>query len=147
MLLLLLLQSLPTSRGKTSVRAEDLVEGDREKTLALLWHLAVHLQLPVLVKVQVLKSEVQRILARNRLKVPGSKGAAPLAVYLNDERINLLMEWVQAVCSGYGVTVQNFTSSFTDGRALCLLVSSVLAINCDACLRAEGCGRHVCLPS
>ncbi len=49
---------------------------------------------------------------------------APLAVYMMDERINLLMEWVQAVCLGSGVLVQNFTSSFADGRVLCLLVSA-----------------------
>jgi hypothetical protein len=132
-------QSLPTSRGKAPLRAEDLVEGDREKTLALLWHVAVHLQLPQLVRAQALKSEVLRILARNRLRAQArDQHAAPLHVYLNDETINLLMEWVQAVCGGYGVRVHNFTSSFADGRALCLLVGGPARWAAGCC--AWGCG-------
>jgi len=33
----------------------------------------------------------------------------------------------QAVCSLYGVAVSDFTSSFADGRVVCLLVSVLIA--------------------
>ncbi|CAN0292102.1 unnamed protein product, partial [Scytosiphon promiscuus] len=38
------------------------------------------------------------------------------------ELLAALLAWCQAVCHGYGVPVRNFTTSFADGRALCLLV-------------------------
>ncbi|CAN0308193.1 unnamed protein product, partial [Scytosiphon promiscuus] len=38
------------------------------------------------------------------------------------ELLAALLAWCQAVCHGYGVPVQNFTTSFADGRALCLLL-------------------------
>jgi hypothetical protein len=47
----------------------------------------------------------------------------PLAVYMHDELLAALQEWVQAVCGAYDVSVQNFTSCFGDGVVLCLLVS------------------------
>ncbi|CAN0404166.1 unnamed protein product, partial [Scytosiphon promiscuus] len=39
-----------------------------------------------------------------------------------EELLAALLAWCQAVCHGYGVPVQNFTTSFADGRALCLLL-------------------------
>ncbi|CAM9969702.1 unnamed protein product, partial [Laminaria digitata] len=40
-----------------------------------------------------------------------------------DKELRLaLLGWCQAVCHGYGVPVRNFTTSFADGRALCLLL-------------------------
>lgn len=40
----------------------------------------------------------------------------------NKELLAALLVWCQAVCHGYGVPVRNFTTSFADGRALCLLL-------------------------
>ena len=34
----------------------------------------------------------------------------------------LVLQWVQVVCAGYGVAVENFSRSLADGAALCLLV-------------------------
>ncbi len=62
----LLLQALATSRGLVSLQAEDLVDGDRERTLALLWALALQQQLPQLVRPATLKAELARVLARQR---------------------------------------------------------------------------------
>lgn len=36
--------------------------------------------------------------------------------------LSALLVWCQAVCHGYGVPIRNFTTSFADGRALCLLL-------------------------
>lgn len=40
----------------------------------------------------------------------------------DEELLSALLVWCQAVCHGYGVPVRNFTTSFADGRALCLLL-------------------------
>jgi abnormal spindle-like microcephaly-associated protein len=128
------LDALPTSRGLVVLKPEDLVDGDRERTLAVLWAIARTLQLPHLLKLTTLKAELQRVLAslRRHQSKAGPEAAAkmrrqqqraaPLAVYLNDEMVSLLMQWVQAVCSHFDTVVQNFTTCFADGRVLCLLV-------------------------
>lgn len=136
------LQAMPTSSGLVSLKPEDVIDGDRERTLSLLWAVARTLQLGVVLKVSALKAEVHRVLARTRvsgrrpllplLASSGSgsgRGAAaqqvPLAVYMHDELLSALQEWVQAVCAAYDVSVQNFTTCFGDGVDLCLLVSCV----------------------
>jgi hypothetical protein len=137
-------QALLTSHGIVALSAEDLVEGDRERTLAMLWTVALSLQLPALLPLPTLRAELQRLLATAR-QAPGQKGRTaggrgghvPLAVYLTDERICLLMEWVQAVCLHYGVPVQNFTTSFADGRVLCLLVGGSTLAGSGTELRAR----------
>jgi abnormal spindle-like microcephaly-associated protein len=100
----------------------------RERTLALLWALALHLQLPPLLPLPTMRAELERLLATARRQAaPGGQAGgagAPLAVYLADERLSLLMEWVQAVCLHTDVSVANFTTCFADGRVLCLLVSA-----------------------
>lgn len=136
------LSLLPTTSGLVALKPEDLVDGDREKTLSLLWAIARTLQLENVLKVNTLKAEVQRVLARTRQmgvhslltavagleskrQIPGSQQAL-LQVYLQDELLNTLMDWVQAVCRSYDVVVNNFTSCFADGVVLCLLVSVIV---------------------
>lgn len=58
-------------------------------------------------------------------------------MYVNSPKMSLLLQWCQAVCTGYGVQVvfnlwtvfgtdilkvNNFGASFSDGRALCYLI-------------------------
>jgi hypothetical protein len=112
--------TLPTARGLVALRAEDLVDGDRDRSLALLWAAARALQLPRLLKPATLRAEVARVLAGRR--PGGRRPEAPLHVYMNDELAGLLMEWVAAVAGRHGVAVRNFTTCFGDGRVLCLLV-------------------------
>jgi hypothetical protein len=134
------LHALPTSSGLVNLQPEDIVDGDRERTLALLWAASRTLQLGSLLRVMTLRAEVQRVLARVRqngsrplvpadaagVKRSGRGGVllqAPLGVYMNDELLATLMDWVQAVCRGYDISVANFTNCFADGVVLCLLVS------------------------
>ncbi|WIA17340.1 hypothetical protein OEZ85_014203 [Tetradesmus obliquus] len=135
------LHALPTSSGLVNLKPEDIVDGDRERTLALLWAASRTLQLGSLLRVTTLRAEVQRVLARVRQSgtrplVPAAAAAggrrsdgrggvllqAPLGVYMNDELLATLMDWVQAVCRAYDVSVANFTNCFGDGVVLCLLV-------------------------
>lgn len=136
------LHALPTSSGLVNLKPDDIVDGDRERTLALLWAASRTLQLGSLLRVTTLRAEVQRVLARVRQSgtrplVPaaaaggrrsGGRGGvllqAPLGVYMNDELLATLMDWVQAVCRAYDVSVANFTNCFGDGVVLCLLVSA-----------------------
>jgi hypothetical protein len=87
-------------------------------------------QLPALAKTTTLKFEVQRIAAKHRQnKRPGAAAKVDtLNVYFGEEYINLLMQWVQAVCTFYGLRVQNFTTCFADGRALCYMVGPSLFV-------------------
>ncbi|GBF95503.1 hypothetical protein Rsub_07853 [Raphidocelis subcapitata] len=135
------LDSVPTARGLAALRPDDLVDGDRDRSLALLWAAARALQLPRLLRPGALRAEVARVLARARREARrGGGGAAaaaaarevPLAVYMNDELACLLMEWVQAVAMQSGAAVRNFTTCFGDGRVLCLLVAYYLPNALDA---------------
>jgi Calponin homology (CH) domain len=47
---------------------------------------------------------------------------SPTALDYGSDLQGALAAWSQAVCHGYGVPVRNFTTSFADGRALCILV-------------------------
>lgn len=154
--------ALPTSRGLASLTPEDLVDGDRERSLALLWAVARALQLPRLVPIATLRAELARVLARGRrlrrqqqhqqqlsdgrlngAGVAADAGAAPLVVYMKDELVSLLLQWVQAVAAQQGVAVQNFTSCFGDGRVLCLLVSgSGSSSTAHTCVCATLCFCH-----
>jgi abnormal spindle-like microcephaly-associated protein len=139
------LQALPTSSGLVSLKPDDIIDGDRERTLSLLWAIARTLQLRTVLRVPALKAEVLRVVARTRVsgrrpllpllagssssKGPGQK-EVPLAVYMHDELLSALQEWVQAVCAAYDVSVQNFTTCFGDGVVLCLLVSVFCLLLC-----------------
>lgn len=46
--------------------------------------------------------------------------------YFTCESIALLLKWCKVVCATYGFRVNNFTLSFSDGRALCLLINFYL---------------------
>jgi abnormal spindle-like microcephaly-associated protein len=137
------LQAMPTSSGLVSLKPEDVIDGDRERTLSLLWAVARTLQLGTVLKVSSLKAELHRVLARTRVSgrrpllplAASSSGSSradkqvPLAVYMHDELLGALQEWVQAVCAAYDVSVQNFTTCFGDGVVLCLLVSTQAGSN------------------
>lgn len=52
----------------------------------------------------------------------GGSGGRKAGATGDRELLEALLVWCQAVCHGYGVAVRNFTTSFADGRALCLLL-------------------------
>ena len=84
------------------------------------------MQLPRLVDEHAVTKEVARVTERNRrllgcppalLPRMGSRPAAgepPAAA--------VLLQWIQAVASFYGVAVDDLGASFADGRVMCLLV-------------------------
>ncbi|XAR65630.1 hypothetical protein NMG60_11009803 [Bertholletia excelsa] len=87
---------------------DDIVSGDKELTLSLLWNMFVHLQLPLLIDKKLLSEEIARIQGVNE--------------ELNSPTLlDLLLTWIQAICENYGFRVADF-AFLVDGRAMwCLL--------------------------
>jgi len=99
------------------------VAGDREATLAFLWAALVGVQLPALLDLRVLRSEVARV--EGGAGVRAGRGAPP-GCAAGDERMALLLRWAAAVCARSGLAVRSFATCFADGAALCLIVSFYL---------------------
>ncbi|XP_052220933.1 abnormal spindle-like microcephaly-associated protein homolog [Dreissena polymorpha] len=113
----------------------DIVEGHREHTLQLLWHMILHFQVTLLVNMDQLREEVRllerslhikhRLIALAALK-PFEKEIRRDSIigdlHTQDNRLNLLLQWCRAVCAHFDIKVENFTVSFSDGRALCHIV-------------------------
>ncbi|XP_042029606.1 abnormal spindle-like microcephaly-associated protein homolog [Salvia splendens] len=92
----------------TEVMEEDVVSGDKELTLSLLWNMFVNLQLPLLINKSLISEEISNI----RGVVDHSITQTPL---------DLLLNWIQAVCATYELKVESH-SSLLDGKAMwCLL--------------------------
>ncbi|KAL8468916.1 hypothetical protein ACS0TY_031938 [Phlomoides rotata] len=93
----------------TEIIGEDVVNGDKELTLSLLWNMFIHLQLPLLINKTYLSEEIANI---RGAVVENSSTQLPL---------DLLLNWIQAVCETYDFKVES-PSSLLDGKAMwCLL--------------------------
>ncbi|KAI8771163.1 abnormal spindle microcephaly-associated protein [Biomphalaria glabrata] len=117
------------------VSPRDVVDGHREKTLLLLWHLIMHFQSSIHVNMEHLKEEIHLLIKSLRLKLAMQKIGAiateeclarrdsgETKLVLDNEGMKLIFQWCRLVCLHYGVKVENFTVSFSDGRALCCLI-------------------------
>eukprot|EP00003_Mantamonas_plastica_P022431 TRINITY_DN380_c0_g1_i4.p1 TRINITY_DN380_c0_g1~~TRINITY_DN380_c0_g1_i4.p1 ORF type:complete len:1807 (+),score=729.88 TRINITY_DN380_c0_g1_i4:704-6124(+) len=109
------------------VNVADIVEGHREKTLFLIWKILTTYQIPALLDVEDLKEEINIVTntgaATNDEFMAELKKQQSQLVYVDDEMTGLLLNWAQAICANYGVPVKNLTTSFSDGKALCLIIS------------------------
>ncbi|XP_054432419.1 abnormal spindle-like microcephaly-associated protein [Pteronotus mesoamericanus] len=119
-----------------AILSKDIVDRHREKTLALLWKIALAFQVDISLNLDQLKEEIDFLRRTWHLKNTASTGSccrpaagsaqagprprAPAAQH--GESVALLMEWVSAVCAFYSKRVENFTVSFSDGRVLCYLI-------------------------
>lgn len=104
--------------------------------LKLLWLAIAHYKLPSLLDPMLVEQEicnVQRAKKARRRSLRCDRDV----VWKSDETpcdkecraqnddtelTTLLLRWCKAVCSCFGFSIENFTSSFADGKALCLLV-------------------------
>ncbi|KAI5414614.1 uncharacterized protein LOC127138374 isoform X3 [Lathyrus oleraceus] len=95
----------------TMIATDDIIYGDKELTISLLWNMFVRLQLPLLVDKTSLVGEISKIRGLD----------TDLASDANSSSLDLLLKWIQAVCDNYNCTVDNFYS-LVDGKAIwCLL--------------------------
>ncbi|KAI9984078.1 hypothetical protein PInf_005368 [Phytophthora infestans] len=118
-------------RGKVDEKmvenlAKDIVNGHREKTLALLWKLISCFQLQSLVDAQTMRREIENVVKRMSFRAKelfdNQQQSEPLLHTDEHECYTLLLEWCRAVCANYSVAVSDFSTSFADGRALCYLL-------------------------
>ncbi|KAF1333126.1 Abnormal spindle-like microcephaly-associated protein, partial [Globisporangium splendens] len=110
--------------------AKEIVDGHREKTLALCWKLISCFQLQSLVDVDAVRDEIDYI--QNRMSFRAAEFLereqknSPLegltAEATEDQVYGLLLEWCRVVCANYFLEVKDFTSSFADGKVLCYLL-------------------------
>ncbi|CAL5344536.1 unnamed protein product [Camellia sinensis] len=105
--------------------AEDIVSGDKELTLSLLWNIFVHLQLPLLINKTLILEEISRIQGVNAEE------------HLNNSTLlDMLLNWIQAICKSYDFKVDNF-ASLVDGKAMWCLLDYYFRkeLNCSCSLK------------
>ncbi len=95
------------------IKAEHIVDGFREKTVALLWGLAFKWGLASLIDWADLKHEIHRL--GGTLEEEEEEDYNDNAEDLARQKM-LLKEWASAAASRQGLTVHNLTTSFADGR-------------------------------
>lgn len=98
------------------VAAEDIVDGHREKTIALLWRLVSKWGLPGLVDWKDVKQEIGR-LKRKAISQLGYKQTTETeSNESSDEYELLLKQWVFLLAQLKGIHMDNFDTNFADGR-------------------------------
>ncbi|CAL5408373.1 unnamed protein product [Camellia sinensis] len=100
--------------------AEDIVSGDKELTLSLLWNIF----LPLLINKTPILEEISRIQGVN-------------AEHLNNSTLlDMLLNWIQAICESYNFKVDNFASP-VDGKAMWCLLDYYFRkeLNCSCSLK------------
>ncbi|XP_037681033.1 abnormal spindle-like microcephaly-associated protein [Choloepus didactylus] len=126
---------LTDEQGNT-ILSKDIVDRHREKTLALLWKIALAFQVDISLNLDQLKEEIDFLKHTQCIKKTVSSLSCHSDAVMNKikdkrnsasfehyrESIKLLMDWVNAVCAFYNKKVENFTVSFSDGRVLCYLI-------------------------
>jgi abnormal spindle-like microcephaly-associated protein len=106
-----------------TIKAEDIVNGHREKTLSLLWALVSRWGLGYLINWDELKKETLRF-SKCLGQPVGINYALSEEQPDTNEQGPLLKEWAASVCQQHKVIVTNLTTSFADGRALAAIIST-----------------------
>ncbi|KAJ5363878.1 uncharacterized protein N7496_009591 [Penicillium cataractarum] len=103
------------------VHAEDIVDGYREKTIALLWALVSKWGLAGLVDWDDVRKEICRLQCKLTLQV-GHDRAKQEAWFPHkkcidgDNHASLLQQWAALLATMQGLELRNMTTSFADGR-------------------------------
>ncbi|KAK3125160.1 hypothetical protein QOZ80_7BG0601090 [Eleusine coracana subsp. coracana] len=100
-----------------TISADDITTGDKELILSLLWNTFIHMQIPLLANKTLLARELARI------QVPVMEQLMPE----NKSHISLLYDWVQVVCSKYGMSLQS--TSQVDKSGLSCIINFYLNID------------------
>jgi abnormal spindle-like microcephaly-associated protein len=119
-----------------NVNSHHIIDGHRDKVLTLLWCIIAHCCMTKLLKGEHVENEIRavirsakarspllgiqrpnRIITESQFHAMSSSNGTP-----EDILKSLLLRWTQAVCSSYGLIVQDFTHSFANGRIFCCLI-------------------------
>jgi Calponin homology (CH) domain/CAMSAP CH domain len=100
-----------------SVAPHHIVDGHREMVLKLLWSVVGHCSSQELLSVEQVQQEIERI---EKLRGVSQKAApSPSA---ECELPTLLLQWCNVICRHFGHPVTDWSHSFADGKAVCLLI-------------------------
>ncbi|KAA3677720.1 abnormal spindle-like microcephaly-associated protein [Paragonimus westermani] len=113
----------------SEIDPRDIVDGHREKSLTLLWCLLLRYQVLALVDLPLLSEEIGRLALQQGCRATGD--VAHLDSRDQDEPTDdvvhvKLLTWACLVCNFYGIKIDNLDESFSDGRALCMLLHHYL---------------------
>ena len=100
--------------------AKQVVDGDRTTIVSLLWTVAHAVQWRERFQEDTIKEEIARVRAA---AVASAGGRALASMRLADKPAELLLQWCSCVCETFGMQIENFSRSFAESRALCLLAS------------------------
>ncbi|KAG7357611.1 IQ calmodulin-binding motif-containing protein [Nitzschia inconspicua] len=119
------------------INAHHIVDSNRQMVLALIWYIISHCCITKLLKKEMVEQEIQDVIrsseARSRVACrSGLLANNTTPQYLesleepnsSSEHVlkKLLLRWSQAVCGSFGLQICDWTTSFADGRAFCLLI-------------------------
>ncbi|PYH96384.1 hypothetical protein BO71DRAFT_349254 [Aspergillus ellipticus CBS 707.79] len=104
-----------------NVRAEDIVDGHREKTIALLWGLVSTLSLSGLVDWAELRKEIQRLKQKAAFQHGYDQEWLQDKQFgetddEGDEPTSLLKQWALILAQLKGLRLDNLSTSFSDGK-------------------------------
>lgn len=110
-----------STKSFDDIRAEDIVDGYREKTMALLWALVGKCGLASLVDWDEVGKEIRR-LKKKALSQIGHQQAQTKAWFTGkifdhtDEHTSMLQQWTAVLAALKGLEISNMTTSFVDGK-------------------------------
>ncbi|KAF5398265.1 hypothetical protein PHET_08667 [Paragonimus heterotremus] len=113
----------------SEIDPRDIVDGHREKSLTLLWCLLLRYQVLALVDLRLLSEEIDRLTLQRGCLATGD--VTHLDNKDQDEPTDgvvhvKLLTWACLVCGFYDIKIDNLDESFSDGRALCMLLHHYL---------------------
>jgi hypothetical protein len=117
-----------TTKEKFLNGVKDIVDGDRDSTLLLLWKIMYAFELQLSIDVSSILSEIEMIQNDKRWKSLFAEPAGYMNKVLNlntSEEYSVeqaLQLWCQTIVAPYDMTVHDLSISFCDSKILCLLV-------------------------
>ena len=124
------LKALPISE---EIVAHHIVDGHRAMVLKLMWTIIAHYCFPATLDFSAVEEEIVLVKGKLRAREGTSEITSNATLsFMNEQSIDanspqhkgrkLLLQWCQAVCALFGIEVNDFSTSFADGKALCYLM-------------------------
>ncbi|KAG7361476.1 IQ calmodulin-binding motif-containing protein [Nitzschia inconspicua] len=119
------------------INAHHIMDGHREMVLALMWCIISHCCITKLLKKEMVEQEIHDVIRSSKARSRVACRSVSLPNYtttkyqksLEDPNASaeqvlkkLLLRWSKAVCGSFGLQIRDWTTSFADGRAFCLLI-------------------------
>lgn len=110
------------------IRADDIVQGNQSKTLALVGYLIMNYDINTVLDSTQLLNEINRITKYRTNSIRQYN----TSIMYTSEKLQLLLQWIQLICTisttepctqHTAIKVNNFNNSLIDGVALCLLIN------------------------